>query len=1211
MKHLLAAELKNWSQTSENSNGLLPLLLKRLIVNAIGMDNIDEVDFPGRRSVTIKEGFDGTLRIKKDFLSFKKDIRYRFEFGQSDDTKSKFFSDFEKRTNELNGKTKDTFVFVSTAWQSVNKIKTIEEARKKYDPTHLWDDVILLDADDIENMLDRDFATTAWLLDEMGKPHMHFDGADYYWDKWKSSTKYPLDEKIILARNDFDDNRRKITLWLFSSSDVLYISSEGYKEAILYFIAAIKDSPFETNFKDSFLQKICIIHNREIWKEITQTKSSSNLILIPSFGIPEDLAFLKQKNMKIVVPFDAKNEKTLRLERLNILKVKQILVDQGCDDLRSFNGTSLLSLQRELLSEPTELPKWLSTEDDQSLLLKLAMIGKWNRYSQKDISFISDLCNKPYLEIERFVKKLCFEQEPPIEEKQYSYEIVGQKTIIKNIIVCEGELKEIVQHILSVFKKYDEKFDLSSEERFFASIQRSSYSEDLKEGISKGLACLANNKQENIVSDEISKILEKDWKSMASIEPYFSILAEAAPDTFLKWFEDCLNIDNENPLLDLYKNTEKDTPFLVGTASYAGFLFGLEKLAWKRQYFKRVSYILLKWTALAKNETTGISNSPKKSLQKLFRPYFLQTEVQYNEIYAILEDLKKQGNYSLLFDILYPLLPTNRSDILDMSSKPLYIEIFEDNSRKNEAQQCYIYNLFEYVVDLAEYESERWKKLISHLFCFFEKDLLKKIKEINFSLVSDLFKTTLRLELTRKKNWWEKYGDNNRENAVQDYVDAINTIPNTNDVLEYVYSFSEAKLTTKFNEKIPELQCVINEINEKFGINGIVELSKHKDINIYLLANQSALFFLSKNQKLLDILKKALSDDAPANFIDVFVRQISFKHGYLWLNNIDFNAFQKEKIEKMLLNICPSIDFWKWLDEKAFSKKYWKSISSIFLKSQEEYNFAYAKLSEEGNYVPLFQFFIQEGAPFKAKDEDKINVLLKIKDVQANIYYISSIIDDLKKNPEIPIETLVLFDIKFINFIEKGDGGKGVPSTLKKYLQDNPLFFVALINILFKPDDKDREDNISNNDLKEMMKYLYVPLSKTFLFTSAEQMFSWTNVVFDELSKIGKTSGGEIMIGNILSNAPEDPEDRAWPIKYVRDYIENQASETVIHQILCEKSSWSASGAAGEPCPELIEIGKKYGADANYLEVNYPKVSNILKKLENHFISIGKQFGNI
>lgn len=108
-------------------------------------------------------------------------------------------------------------------------------------------------------------------------------------------------------------------------------------------------------------------------------------------------------------------------------------------------------------------------------------------------------------------------------------------------------------------------------------------------------------------------------------------------------------------------------------------------------------------------------------------------------------------------------------------------------------------------------------------------------------------------------------------------------------------------------------------------------------------------------------------------------------------------------------------------------------------------------------------------------------------------------------------------------------------------------------------------------------------------------MNAWLDEVFDKLSNIGKTNSGEIMIGNILSNAPDDPEDGVWPIKYVRDYIEDHASETMLQQILCEKSVWSASAAAGEPCQELIDIGEKYGADANFLEINYPRISDLLK----------------
>lgn len=1212
MKHLVAAELKNWSQTSENSNSLLPLLLKRLIINAVGINNIDEIDFPGRRSITIKKSFDGTLRIKNDFLFFKKDTTYRFEFGQNDDTKNKFLSDFDKRTRELNNKnTEDVFVFVSTAWQSVNKTETVGEAVKKYDPGHLWHNVRILDADDIETMLDMDFATTAWLLQEMGMPHIHFDGADYFWKKWISSTKYPLDEKIILSRNDFDDNRRKIVLWLFSQTDILYISAEGYEEAILYFIAAIKDASLEQNFKESILQKICIVHDKNVWKEITQTKSSSNLILIPSFGIPEDLSFLQQNNMKIIVPFDAANKNTIYLEKLNILKIKQMLIENGYDDLRSFNGTSLLSLQRELLSEAKPLPNWLRKEEDKYFLFKLAMIGKWDCYSAKDLSFISELCNKPYSEIESFIKRLSFEEEAPIKKKNHSYEIISRKIIIKNILafLSEENIIQVVQKLLSVFEKYDEKFDLASEERFYASLQKSSYSENLKNGISNGLAYLSNNGSKEIVSTGISKILENNWKKMATIEPYFSILVEAAPETFLKWFEDCLKIDVDNPLRDLYKKTENDNPFFIGSSSYAGFLFGLEKLAWKKRYFKRVVYILLKWSALAKDEKAGLSNSPERSLQKLFRPFLPQTELAYNEIYAILDGLKKEENYSALFEILYPLLPTNRSEILNDSTRPVYIDFTRNENVDSKEMNKYSYNLFEYVIVISEYNPEKWKKLLSHIHCIFEKDILKKIKEIDFSSTSDTFKTSIRLELTRKKEWWEKYGDGNRDEAIRDYSDVISIIPHTEDISEYIYTFSKIVISTS-DEKNQEMQTALSEINKKFGIKGIIELSKMKDINVCSMAYQTALFFLSNDQKSLELLNQALIDDAPIQFIRILVQQISFKQGFRWLNNIDVNIVQEEKFEEMLLVIYPSIEFWKWLDENNFYKGYWKYVSNLYLKDQDEYDFAYKKLLEEENYNQLLHIFVAKSNLFNVKDAEKINVLLKMKNVP-DAYYVSLIINDLRKSQSVSIEALVSLEMKYIKYIEECNGEKGVPPTLKAYLQDNPLFFVELVNILFKPDDESASNSTIDENLKEIVKNIYIPLSKTFLFRDETHMNAWLDEVFDKLSNIGKTNSGEIMIGNILSNAPDDPEDGVWSIKYVRDYIENHASETMLQQISYEKSSWSASAVAGEPCQELIDIGEKYGADASFLEVNYPRISDMLKTLEHQFIDMGKKFGDL
>ena len=157
LKKISAADLKYWSQTSETSSGELPELLRRLITNSVGMDNIECLELPSGRSVSIKKGFDGTVRLRKNTPIFKADATYKIECGQNNDTKDKFKEDFKKRTDNLKGEKFDAiFVFVSAAWQCSNRIEMIEQLKNEIDPNHLWDDVIIIDADDLESLLDND-----------------------------------------------------------------------------------------------------------------------------------------------------------------------------------------------------------------------------------------------------------------------------------------------------------------------------------------------------------------------------------------------------------------------------------------------------------------------------------------------------------------------------------------------------------------------------------------------------------------------------------------------------------------------------------------------------------------------------------------------------------------------------------------------------------------------------------------------------------------------------------------------------------------------------------------------------------------------------------------------------------------------------------------------------------------------------------------------
>ena len=102
MKIITSSELQNWAATRE-SQEKLPLLIRKLIINNIGFNNIQFIDIPGGDSIW-KPGSDGKLSTTVDSLLGPANTLYIIECGQNANTEYKFKTDLIKRTKELQNK---------------------------------------------------------------------------------------------------------------------------------------------------------------------------------------------------------------------------------------------------------------------------------------------------------------------------------------------------------------------------------------------------------------------------------------------------------------------------------------------------------------------------------------------------------------------------------------------------------------------------------------------------------------------------------------------------------------------------------------------------------------------------------------------------------------------------------------------------------------------------------------------------------------------------------------------------------------------------------------------------------------------------------------------------------------------------------------------------------------------------------------------------
>lgn len=101
-----ALDLDRWADTQE-SKGVFPELMRRLLAQTPGVTNIDI----RAREGTAAPGWDGTAT--SDGSSFLPKGELRFEFGTNQQPKSKANEDYNKRADEIVGKSDEIFVFAT------------------------------------------------------------------------------------------------------------------------------------------------------------------------------------------------------------------------------------------------------------------------------------------------------------------------------------------------------------------------------------------------------------------------------------------------------------------------------------------------------------------------------------------------------------------------------------------------------------------------------------------------------------------------------------------------------------------------------------------------------------------------------------------------------------------------------------------------------------------------------------------------------------------------------------------------------------------------------------------------------------------------------------------------------------------------------------------------------------------------------------------
>lgn len=192
MDWITSTDLVHWSD-KRVSEELLPEVLRRLIYTLT--ERRAMLDMPSGDSVSTG-GWDGQVEVSDgtEHIPAGKSV---WEFGTNKDIKGKADDEYNKRTTGPGDVTPDdtTFVFVTSRRWPFGKKRWSSEKRAE----GVWKDVRVLDADDLEYMLEQTPAVALWLAEHMGKITGSFLSLEEYWNDWSSETDPPISTELVLA----------------------------------------------------------------------------------------------------------------------------------------------------------------------------------------------------------------------------------------------------------------------------------------------------------------------------------------------------------------------------------------------------------------------------------------------------------------------------------------------------------------------------------------------------------------------------------------------------------------------------------------------------------------------------------------------------------------------------------------------------------------------------------------------------------------------------------------------------------------------------------------------------------------------------------------------------------------------------------------------------------------------------------------------------
>ena len=1237
-------QLASWADMPE-SKANFPHLISRLIRATTAKDT--KVNIPWG-SATYIGGWDGIVDSKEMTRYVPKGISL-WELGTDRDPKKKADADYEKRTGDPLGYTPHdaTFVFVTPrTWTKKEEWVSQKKEEKK------WKDVIVYDGISLEQWLDEAPAVSRWFASQGYAGVCSSEGiitADECWKEWSCSEQLQLQPAFVLAGRDVA--REGLIKRLEGNPSIIGLRASTKGEAIAFILATMKASDSEESGR--FFSRTLIIDQEDRFRSISLLMQHA-LNLIVRFDNAGLFSSAVGHGHHVLVPLcadDVFSPDPITLPAVDRDALIEALEASGLSRSKASTLTKEsghdITILKKLLGFPSYGATWMKTQTIREIIPAL-LLGRWDESYSGDVELLEKLSGMSYDQYKALLGRWLHLPESPLKKIGETWRLTSPLDLWRSISVhlLERDFKLLEECFILAYNSLNPIIEPQRDLVDYINRTRE-YSDSVREGLAQSLILISIPQIRVSLRDPQSWVdriiggllLNASGAMWVSIDRELPLIAKASPQVFLESVSRSLS-HRPPEIMDMFK---EEPGFVVPEASHTGLLWALEGLAWMPAYFKTACFLLHKLATL--DPGGRLSNRPLNSLTEIFKAWHHQTLAPFAERVKVLKEMFPR-NVDVSWVLLKRLLPNFSSGTAWLTHRIHQRMFWEETDLNYTYQESF--DMYSEVVDmlisLCDDDEARFSDLIEAAPDCTPRDRERILKwaqenvgEIRHE--KNLAWNTLRRVLNKHKLYPDASWALRREELYP--LERLYNQLQPDDVqARYMYLFNEdiyyevlepSSITLSYRElshdSIAGLMATareraVAELVEELGVERVLELRLEVKYPWYL---GEALAKVIKDEQDLQCVWLCLEDDAShIAFAHGFISQKLRSEGFSWMQTLVKELLEKGYSDKAVANVLVEVrlgqELWNYIDflGEGVHQEYWLRMRPIFNDlTNEEVIEGINKLLQYRRFSSAVREAWLHGSDLPSSI--LIEVLRKwgtgesLEPSSLCGCEIGCIFKELNNRSDIDKTSLLELEWLYLPLLTGAGVQGGVPH-LEEELVSNPESFVQHIRCLYRPKNKDQQqeeqEGLSAEQRKNAAERSYLML-KTWKkipgvledsTIDGTKLREWIDAARALAEECDRLEVADVHIGQLLAKYPEDYLPN-WPARTIFQVIEDINTEELKEGYsvgMYNKRGVTTRGAFEGGGIEHERAGY-FGELASELMCDYPNVAEVFQRLQDNY----------